>query len=464
MPRSRARAVIVLLVALLALILAHGMEQGLRSHARLRAEVVETTRAELATALPSLAVALRGGDELAWSYASRVALEGGVATEFEIFEPQGRLLYARPRRAPVEHWPDGRQLERLRREHVVTLGPFSGTGTRLLSYVSFEQNPRPVVVRLSREVPAVASDLGEYRKLMLGHGIGLVALVVLAALVFRPSGGPVPAGQGALDAYEEVVHQLQERGRSLNQQHEAERDRLERAVQERAAMARAGDLTAGIVHEVRNGLATIVGHARLLEPAPEAREAARTILQECETLERVIRRFLDFIREESLEMAPFDLGRFISRVVGREARMHPGCEISMPIEELGSLTGDEDMLERAFENLVRNALEAAGSGGHVRIAVARETDHVALLIEDDGPGLDPSVGAQPRAFFSTKAGGTGLGLPIAEKIVRLHAGELRLEPVSPHGLRAWVELPQGGLLPERRATERNPARSSRGSF
>jgi signal transduction histidine kinase len=445
MARRRVRVALVAVSGLLAVILVHGMEQGLRSHARLRQALLQGTRGELSAVLPELAAALRPGDEAAWNQASGLAEEAGVATEFEVFEPDGRRVYARPQPSPVKHWLDRGQLEKLRREQVLTLGPFAGESARFLSYLTFEQNPRPVLVRLSQALPAVSADLEDYRNLMVGHGLGLVALAVLVALVVAPQPSPEPSRQGALEAaYEEVVHQLQASGRSLSRQHEAERARLERAVEERTAMARAGELTAGIVHEVRNGLATIVGHARLLSPVPDAREAAQTILQECETLETVVRRFLDYIREESLELTSFDLRRFLSRVVGREARMKPGCRVILPEEDLGLLHGDEDLLERAFENLVRNGLEAAGPGGEVRIVVQHAVGRVSIFIEDDGPGLDPSVGPNPRAFVSTKAGGTGLGLPIAEKIVRLHGGSLWLEPASPRGLRARVELPDGG--------------------
>jgi signal transduction histidine kinase len=442
MTPNRARAAIVGLVVLLALVLVHGMEQGLQSHARLRSALLEGTRSALASNLPQLSATLWAGGEHAWRQAAGQVLEAEVATEFEVFDPGGRLLYSQPRPSPVKHWPERAQLDRLRREHVLTLGPFTGGGARYLSYLWFEQGPRTVLVRLSLAAPALAADLSDYRKLMLGHGLGVVALLVLAALALVPPAGSESPRPGALDAYEQVVNQLQASGRSQSLQHEAERERLERAMQEKAAMARAGELTAGIVHEVRNGLATIVGHARLLAPVPQAREAAATILQECDTLEAVVRRFLDFIREETLDLAPFDLRRFLTRVVGREARSYPGCEVALPEEELGSLTGDEDLLERAFENLVRNALEAAGEAGHVRITVGHGNARVRIFIEDDGPGLDPAVGPHPRAFFSTKAGGTGLGLATAEKIVRLHGGELRLEDVAPHGVRARVDLPQ----------------------
>jgi signal transduction histidine kinase len=442
MTPSRVRALVLALAALLVLILVHGMERSLESHTRLRAMLIQKARGDLAVVLPQLAQALRGGGDLDWRHAAELAVDAGVATEFEVFTPEGQRLYAGPEQPTVTHRPSPAQLETLRREQALFLGPFSGTAGRLLIYLSFEQNPRPVMVRLSLAVPEVGADIARYRELMVAHGLGLLAVVIIAALVLAPSAWPDLGAPGALGAYEEVLTQLQAHGRSVNQQHQAERQRLERAMHERAAMASAGELTAGIVHEVRNGLATIMGHARLLAPVAGAQEAAEAIVRECETLEAVVRRFLDFIREESLDQDVFDLRRFLERVVGREARRHPGCEVLLPSEDLGSLTGDENLLERAFENLVRNALEAAGDAGHVRIAVSRGEDRVRIFIDDDGPGLDPSMGPRPRAFFSTKAGGTGLGLATADKIVRLHGGELRLEPITARGVRAWVELPE----------------------
>jgi signal transduction histidine kinase len=445
MARPRARVAIGALAALLALIQAQAIEQALRSHARVRGEVLQATRAATGAVLPGLAERARAG----WKEAAAPVLESGLAAELEVFDQEGQRLQAFPQPSPVQHWLDREELEELRSQRVLAFGPLSGGETRFLGYGSVvaEGADRPLVVRLSRAVPAVAADLADFRRLLLIQGVGFLALVVLAALALAPGAESSSSRQPALDAYEQVVQQLQARGLSLTRQHAAEKERMEQAFAERAAMARAGELTAGIVHEMRNGLATIVGHARLLESAPEAREAARTILQECGTLETVVRRFLDFIREDSLEMAPFDLGRFLSRVVGREGRAHPDCDVQLAPGDAGLLVGDEDMLERALENLVRNALEAAGSGGRVRVGVDRAPGLVSIRIEDDGPGLDASLGPQPRAFVSTKPGGTGLGLPIADKIVRLHGGRLRLEPVAPRGLRATVELPVIGANP-----------------
>ena len=111
--------------------------------------------------------------------------------------------------------------------------------------------------------------------------------------------------------------------------------------------------------------------------------------------------------------------------------------------------GDEGLLERAFENLVRNAREAAGEDGHVWIRLTEGEGTVSVVIADDGPGLPADEREQLRPFRSTKTGGLGLGLPIALKIVRLHRGELTLADRTPRGLEVTVfsNLLKGRELP-----------------
>jgi signal transduction histidine kinase len=157
---------------------------------------------------------------------------------------------------------------------------------------------------------------------------------------------------------------------------------------------------------------------------------------------------MDFVKRETLNLAPVDLSRMLTRVVARETRGRPGGEVQLEGgEEAGSLVGDEDLLERAFENLVRNAREAAGEKGHVWIRAAREGEAVVVAISDDGPGIPAATRQGLRPFFTTKAGGLGLGLPIALKIVRLHHGDLLLADRPPRGLVVTIRLPRHGTQP-----------------
>jgi signal transduction histidine kinase len=342
---------------------------------------------------------------------------------------------------------------------VITLGPVAGRSARLFTYVSFQSDQDLLVLRLAATTPELAEDLRARREILIGHAVSLVVLLVAAGLALYPRAEPPSAPLGALDAYEEAMSRLRERGQALSREHEEERRRLERQMEDKEALARAGELTAGIAHEVRNGLATILGYARLLErsaEAPEAVDAAVRIRAECETLETVVRRFMDFVKRETLSLAPFDLGRMLSRVVAREARAG-GAQVSLAPAALGTIVGDEELLERSFENLVRNAREAAGEGGHVWVAGARDSGAVAITVADDGPGLPPETRSHVgRPFATTKPGGLGLGLPIALKIVRLHGGDLVLADRAPRGLAATVRLPsEGPAMRESGVTDRS---------
>jgi len=235
------------------------------------------------------------------------------------------------------------------------------------------------------------------------------------------------------------MSRLQSRGA----QHRAELQRLGDELADTAALARSGQLAAGIAHEMRNGLGTILTQARLLESAGardgDVLEASAAIRAECETLEAVIRRFVDFVRQEKLERAEFDLVRLLRRVAAREGRAHPEVALEVAVAGESRIGADEDLLERGLENLVRNALEAADS--RVDVSATGAAGRVEILIADDGPGLP--AGTEPlRPFATNKPGGLGLGLPLALKVVQLHGGELELLPREGRGtlVRVWLPI------------------------
>jgi len=318
---------------------------------------------------------------------------------------------------------------------------------RVLSYLPLQSGPRRLILRLSATVPEIVTDLREHRRLLIVHAGGLVVALVAAALALFPakpeSHGP-PGG--ALRAYEEAMDRLKDQGRLLATFYEEERSSLKQHMEDREAMARAGELTAGIVHEMRNALGTILGYARLIEKGASAAEAdaARHIREECETVESVIRRFVQFVKEERLNETSFDLGRMLRRVVARESQSRAGGAVALDVEDAGRLSADEELLERAFENLVRNAREAAGEDGHVWVTVGNpsDSDTVTVAIADDGPGMSAGTKAKLRPLFTTKPGGMGLGLGIAFKMVRLHKGELTLSDRPSGGLAVAVSLPR----------------------
>ncbi len=446
--RPSLRVAVVLALAVVGLVDTLALLQDVRARRRLSARVAADVRTRVEQVAPGLRAQLAPGGPLVWDEASASVLQTGLAAEVEVFDLSGKPLFSRPTIPPVAHWPTPEEMQRLHRDGILTVTRQAGRAARALTYLSVASGADNLLLRLSTQASDLEDDLRERQQAFIGHGVSLAFLLLAAALAFLPT-RPEPTGPAprVLDAYEEAMGRLKEQGREMSLRHQAERRQLEEVIQNREAMARAGELTAGIVHELRNGLGTIVGYARLMEgegSSPRAQEAARGIRAECETLEVVIRRFMEFVKNEALHVAPLDLGRMLSRVVARELRNHTTRPRLSGLEDAGSLQGDEELLERAFENLVRNAAEAAGERGQVFVDVDREDEAVVVRVADDGPGMPKEQRDSLRPFFTTKPGGLGLGLPIALKIVRLHGGDLVLATRSPRGLEVRARLPLSG--------------------
>ena len=201
---------------------------------------------------------------------------------------------------------------------------------------------------------------------------------------------------------------------------------LEEQLRLKEALARLGELTAGLAHEFRNGLATIHGYGRLLDPAslPEqARTCVEGIRAETVSLGEVVTNFLRFARPEQLTLAPVDLKTVIHRAIEEV----PGASQVVVLEgDFPTVDADDVLLRRAFSNLFRNSLEACADAGTVpRINVRSDivNGDVQLVLEDNGPGLAPEyLGKAFQPFATTKANGTGLGLAIVQKVVVSHNG------------------------------------------
>jgi len=200
------------------------------------------------------------------------------------------------------------------------------------------------------------------------------------------------------------------------------------------SLARLGELTAGLAHEFRNGLATIHGYARMLDPSTLPREAATYvsgIRQETETLGEVVTNFLEFARPRPLAASRVDLRAVLDRVV---AERRPDAEAAGGRLEItgdfGDVEGDDVLLRQAFDNLCRNASEACQTAGRPPVLTIEgrtlaADQELAVSVADEGPGIDPSVlGRVFQPFVTTRSRGTGLGLALVQKIVVTHNGRI----------------------------------------
>ena len=229
---------------------------------------------------------------------------------------------------------------------------------------------------------------------------------------------------------------------------------LEEQLRLKDSLARLGELTAGIAHEFRNGLATIHGYSRMLQPErlpAEFQPYVQGIRDEAEALGQVVTNFLNFARPTELALAPVDMRAIADRAAeeiradatGRGGRVQVRGEFA-PVE------GDEVLLRQAFSNLCRNALEACADrpqppaviiDGHVDPAQRV----LRVDVTDNGAGIDPAVAPRIfRPFFSTKARGTGLGLALVQKIIVTHNGRIAAASQPAGGARFTVTLPLAG--------------------
>jgi signal transduction histidine kinase len=226
---------------------------------------------------------------------------------------------------------------------------------------------------------------------------------------------------------------------------------LEDQLRLKDSLARLGELTAGIAHEFRNGLATIHGYSRLLdlERLPDDfKPYVKGIRSETEALGQVVTNFLNFAKPTQLTLSPIDMGSVIARAaddIRGEVRARGGDLLLLG--EFGRVDGDDVLLRQAVSNLFRNALEAcveAGVAPRIVVdgSVDREQRVVRVTVSDNGPGITASVAeGMFRPFFTTKARGTGLGLPLVQKIIVTHNGRVTAAPSDEGGARLSFTLP-----------------------
>ena len=202
-------------------------------------------------------------------------------------------------------------------------------------------------------------------------------------------------------------------------------------------------------HEINNSLAPIKSIAQSLdrllarEPLPadwgtDARDGLQVIAARADSLGRFTAAYARLARLPAPALRPIDLGALVSRVVGLERRVHVSVDAGPPV----TLAADPDQLEQLLINLVRNAVDATqGQPGAVTVGWQVQDGVARIAVDDEGPGVsNPENLFVP--FFTTKPGGSGIGLVLGRQIAEAHGGALTLENRSPGpGCRALLRLP-----------------------
>lgn len=382
------------------------------------------------------------GDEIA-------ALQRALATSFE----SGVLLLDR-RGGVVTVNPAGGQI--LEIEPLDLEPPETGAGE--------EVRGRPLAEVLDHH-PALARLLAE--TVAGGHGVrrreietttpsGRRLALGLTVHPLRREGAE-PGGSSLPRGYLVLFADLTEVRKRAEQAHLAE------------SLRQIGELAAGVAHELRNSLATLKGYLTLIERAgagaggaagPAGDRAAVAeyvgeVRRETDHLQRVLEDFLSFARPGTARLERVDLHQVLARAAADPVLAGARVRLGPPPGTAGrgalTLPGDPQLLERAFRNLLHNAVQASreaassAEGPEVEVAAAATAEGLEVTVADRGAGIPDEVKARLfQPFASGRPGGVGLGLALARRILVLHGGSLELEDRPGGGTVARASLPVGG--------------------
>ena len=213
--------------------------------------------------------------------------------------------------------------------------------------------------------------------------------------------------------------------------------------------------TAGVfIHEIKNHLSTLGLNLQLLAEdfenpqSPRERRALDRIVRlqnECSSLVEVSNDFLRFTPVKDLALRPYDLRKVLEEMVdffeptARAANVH--VNVFLPAD-MPPVHLDPDLMKQALLNLLLNAQQAMLKGGELSLIAGVEAGFLVLHVIDTGPGISPEMIENLfKPFFSTKPGGSGLGLPTARKVLEAHGGSLQVQSQIGRGTCFTLRLP-----------------------
>ncbi len=227
---------------------------------------------------------------------------------------------------------------------------------------------------------------------------------------------------------------------------------IEGDIVRRRRLSEMGNLAAGVAHEIRNPLNAISIAAQRLasEFQPQAEgdkyhAMTEQIRRETHRLNSIITRFLALARDEQQRSRVVDLESFVRELIGfigPEAEAS-GISLSTEVTPGARVTADPDKLRQVFINLFNNAREAmAGQGGEIAVAARKIDTTIEILFADTGPGIPREIREEVfKPYFTTKDGGTGLGLPTVHRIVTDLDGSIELQDTDWGGAAFVIRLP-----------------------
>jgi PAS domain S-box-containing protein len=253
--------------------------------------------------------------------------------------------------------------------------------------------------------------------------------------------------QVSLDFIEERGERI---GALLNLRDAESVHRIEDEIELSRRLSAIGRLTSGVAHEVKNPINAIVVHLEVLrqkmkEIDPDTKRHVDVIGSEIQRLDRVVQTLVDFTRPVELRLSDMDLRKVVEDVVilaSPAAERHSVIIEREPSQEPLPVRIDVDLVKQAILNIVLNGVQAMPEGGTLRIAGKREGDSGVIMVRDQGAGIPENIRDKIfNLYFTTKSGGSGIGLAMAYRVVQLHHGSVEFTSIVEHGTTFYLRFP-----------------------
>ena len=235
----------------------------------------------------------------------------------------------------------------------------------------------------------------------------------------------------------------------------------ERTQQLQLQYAELAQISGSLAHEIKNPLSVIRMNMELVEEELVDAESPRerrvwtkiqTVHDQCVRLERLLNDFLKFAKLRDLELSVGSLNKQLTTVLDMyEAQAQSqNVEIVRYLDsELPAMRMDSETLQAALANLIKNALESMADGGELTVRTHIVPSGIAMDLIDTGCGMSEDTALNMfTAFYTTKPAGSGLGLPMARKVVSAHGGRIGVESEEGHGTKFTLEFPTPARLEE----------------
>ena len=229
------------------------------------------------------------------------------------------------------------------------------------------------------------------------------------------------------------------------------RAQLEDQLEIAAKLKAMGRVTSGVAHEVKNPLnammlALEILKTKLRDDSELVKPQLEILNDEIRRLDRVVKTFLDFTRPVELHLAPTDLASLVTEVFTLAQPQARQNNVQLILSSNGNLPAiqlDHDLMKQALLNLVLNGCQAMPSGGELRVSSQASPQHVTLEIADHGMGIPPDIREKIfTLYFTTKPGGSGVGLAMAFRIIQLHNGQIDFSTEVDRGTTFRIVLPR----------------------